>query len=231
MLPSISSLPILSASNDKEAWLQDHLVIEYPQDGEILSISLRGTQAQKDDLVALVDAVAGAYKKEVLSSERQRQLTIRDMVAKSLENLNAELRRKSEDYLDIAKGLNRPNGTGDDPLQQINIKRLDRIDGEIMRLEGEQLKNETAGEKKDAEFSAKRLEQLRKQKTELEKTIQARTARSLELETRGEELKQLQSLSNDMSVKLESLDIDLEAPPRIRQVQQAVVTLEQVALW
>src|SRR6476620_1743078 len=48
--PSISSLPILSASNDKEAWLQDHLVIEYHQDGEILSISLRGTQAQKDDL-------------------------------------------------------------------------------------------------------------------------------------------------------------------------------------
>jgi hypothetical protein len=225
--PGIAALPALSSSDDKEAWLQDHLEVEFPQNGEILSISLSGPESQKTDLVAIVDAVAAAYKKEVLGAERQRRLTIRDMVAKSLENLQMELKRKSEDYLDIARGMNRPNGTGDDPLTQINSKRLDRIDGEIMRLEGEQLKNETAGEKQDAAFLAKRLEQLRKQKSELEKTIQASTARSVELETRGEELKQLQSIANDMSVRLESIDIDLETPPQIRQVQPATISPEK----
>jgi hypothetical protein len=62
--PGIASLPVLNSSDDKEGWLQDHLEIEYPRDGEILSISLRGTEAQSADLIALVDAVAGAYKKK-----------------------------------------------------------------------------------------------------------------------------------------------------------------------
>jgi myosin heavy subunit len=223
--PGIASLPVLSSSKDKEAWLQEHLEIEFPQDGEILSISLHGTEPQAADLAALVDAVANAYKKEVLGQERQRKLTIRDMVAKSLESLNHEFKRKAEDYLDIAKGLNKSTGSGGDPLDQINTKRLNRIDGELMRLEGEQLKNETAGEKQDATYLAKRLDQLRKQKEELEKTIRANTIRYVELETRQEELKQLQGIANEMSVKLEELDIDMETPPRIRQVQQAVITL------
>jgi len=146
------------------------------------------------------------------------------MVAKSLENLNSELKRKAEDYLDVAKGMSRSDANNGDPFTAINTKRLDRIDSEIMRIEGEQLKNETAGEKKDAEYLTKRLDQLRKQKAELEKTIRANTERSVELETRAEEIKQLQSFSNDMSLKLEALDIDLETPPQIRQIQQAVIT-------
>lgn len=223
--PGIASLSVLSSSDDKEAWLQDHLEIEFPKDGEILSISLRGTEAQKDDLAALVDAVAGAYKKEVLGQERQRKLTIRDMVAKSLEGLNTEFKRKAEDYLDIAKGLNKSTGSGGDPLNEINTKRLDRIDGELLRLEGEQLKNETAGEKQDAAFLAKRVEQLRKQKDELEKTIRLGTVRSVELESRQQELTELQGIASEMTRKLEELDIDMQTPPRIRQVQQAVITL------
>src|SRR4029079_17170408 len=38
--PGIASLSVLGSSDDKEAWLQDHLEIEYPHEGEILSISL-----------------------------------------------------------------------------------------------------------------------------------------------------------------------------------------------
>jgi succinoglycan biosynthesis transport protein ExoP len=44
------------------------------------------------------------------------------------------------------------------------------------------------------------------------------------METREEDLKQLQQIANDMSVKLESLDIDASAPDQISQVQQAVIT-------
>ena len=48
--------------------------------------------------------------------------------------------------------------------------------------------------------------------------------RTVELETRGEELKQLQTMANDMTIKLEALDIDLQVPPRIRQVQSAAIS-------
>src|SRR5205814_3308259 len=64
-------------------------------------------------------------------------------------------------------------------------------------------------------------QQLAKATKDLEQKrhdLQTRTTRSVDLETRGEELKQLQQLANDMNIKLEGLDIDLGAPPQIQQV-------------
>ena len=103
--PGIAALSILAGERDKEEWLQEHLDVEFPQNGEILSISLTGTPA--DDLVLLVDKVAEAYKTEVLGNETARKLNIHDMVERSLQNLQTEIKRKSEDYIDIAKGMNR----------------------------------------------------------------------------------------------------------------------------
>jgi capsular exopolysaccharide synthesis family protein len=320
--PGIASLSILAKETDKEGWLQEHLDVEFPQNGEILSISLTGKQPE--DLAALVDAVAGAYKKEVLGNERQRKLTIRDMVAKSLENLTGEMKRKMDDYLDIAKGLNRSQTNGADPetdlllrsiadtqgkvetltsaLYQLNtdflvaktqlnnpalleaqVDEMLRQDPTIVSWQNE-LNNATiqmgasgGGAKRGAsrgggggndraldryrqsleqyraETRKKLLRDLQSQpnlalqqmtqtfKTQAgsyqmqlanvakeldkkKKELQARVSRNGELEFRNDELKQLQQLSNDMNLKLESLDIDLETPPQIRQIQQAVLT-------
>src|SRR3954451_20534187 len=109
--PSIAALSILAGERDKEEWLQEHLDVEFPQNGEILSISLTGSPPE--DLEKLVDAVAQAYTKEVLGKETARKLNIRDMMERSLQNLNAEIKRKYEDYLDIAKGMGRPTDQRD----------------------------------------------------------------------------------------------------------------------
>ena len=90
--PSIASLSILAGERDKEEWLQENLDVEFPQNGMILSISLTGSPPE--DLVTLVDAVAQAYKNEVLGKEKSRKLNIRDMMERSLQNLNGEIKRK-----------------------------------------------------------------------------------------------------------------------------------------
>ncbi len=51
--PGIASLSILAGARDKEEWLQDHLDVQFPQNGEILSISLSGTPPE--DLALLVE--------------------------------------------------------------------------------------------------------------------------------------------------------------------------------
>jgi chromosome segregation ATPase len=145
------------------------------------------------------------------------------MIARSLQNLQSEIKRKAEDYSDIAKSLNKTTDNGGDPIVEINTKRLDRIDAELMRLEGELLKNETSGEKQDIAFLAKRLGQLRKQREDLEKTIRTSTVRSAELDVRKQEISELQSIANEMSRKLEAIDIDLGTPPNIRQIQVAAI--------
>jgi hypothetical protein len=226
--PSIAGLSVFAGVADKEEWLQDHLEVSYPQNGEILAIELRGPVSQADDLRVIVDAVAGAYIKEVLSKEKSRKLTLRDMVEHSLRNLNDEIKHKYEDYLDIAKGMGKPDGENDFQ-RQLDLKRMDRIDEELAQLERDKLKSEIGGDSKESKFVDARIAQLQKRQNELEKAVQTRNAKSVDLETRGEELKQLQQIANDMSVKLEKMDIDTQSPYRIRQVQQAVVDNGRIA--
>ena len=44
-----------------------------------------------------------------------------------------------------------------------------------------------------------------------------RLKRSVELENRANEIKQLQEIANDMSIKLEGLDVEANAPAQIKQ--------------
>jgi capsular exopolysaccharide synthesis family protein len=131
--PSIAALSILAGERDPEEWLQEHLDVEFPQNGEILSISLSGTPA--DDLVLLVNSVAQAYKTEVLGDETARKMNIHDMVERSLQKLQAEIKRKSEDYIDIAKGMNRPTGEQiRDPETDLLIRDIADTQNKIQTL-------------------------------------------------------------------------------------------------
>ena len=226
--PSLAGSPVFADVADPEEWLQDHLQVEYPENGEILAISLRGNKSEAEDLRVVVDAVADAYKREVLATESARKMNIRDMVERSLQNLNGEIKRKFEDYLDIAEGMGKPNGENDFQ-RQLDLKRMDRIDEELAQLERDKLKVEIDGNSKESKFVETRIEQLQKRQNELEKAVQKRNQKSVDLETRGEELKQLQQIANDMNVKLETLDIDSQSPSRIRQVQTAIIDDGKIA--
>ena len=111
----------------------------------------------------------------------------------------------------------------------LDLKRMDRLDVELAQLEREQLRVDSASDGKDSKFIAARLEQVRKRQSELEKNIVKRNERSVDLETRGEELKQLQQIAKDMNVKLEQMDIDNQLPGVIRQLSPAVITNQNIA--
>ena len=107
--PSIAGLSAISSQPDPVEWLQEDLIVQFPQNGEILEITLSGDELP-DELVKIVDAVAKAYKDEVVNERRQRRFATRDLLAHSLENLNNEVKRKTQDYLDIAKESGNPKG-------------------------------------------------------------------------------------------------------------------------
>ncbi len=317
--PGVASLSILAGERDKEEWLQENLQVEFPHNGEILSISLTGSPPE--DLVRLVDAVAEAYKREVLGKETSRKLNIRDMMERSLQNLNGEIKRKYEDYLDIAKGMKRPIGDQRDPetdllirdiadtrakiqtltsglfqlqtdymvmkselsdpaLFQIQAEEALKLDPkyqylqsqlDMIQLQQMQTPSSTKGgsrgssndrqvaqmsrmlESYSVDFKKRMVrdlqnkpnvplqqlsqrfktnagsmqQQLAMQTKTLDDKMQEllnRNQKSGDLETRGEELKQLQQIANDMHGKLESLDIDSQVPAQIRPLSPAVDT-------
>jgi len=318
--PSIASLSALSGlKKEPVEWLQENLAVDFPQNGEILRISLSG-DALKEELEMIVDAVAKAYMKEVVNERRQRRLATRDLLARNLENLNTEIKRKFEDFLDVARLSGHPQaGIVDaetkmllDDISTMQRKkddltsRLYEAQTDFMIIKGE-LDDPSLIEQQIDEFIAKDPQMARMQEqisflqlsqagtssraksgsskaTQVDREIEAlnrqmeqyrlqtkqkllheiqtkpnvalqqltkryktmfgslqgqmaavtkaldiklaslktRIERSSDLETKEDDLEQLQHIANDMSVKLESLDIDASAPDQIRPVQPAV---------
>jgi hypothetical protein len=62
--PAVSNLTILANQADPAAWLQQRIRVDFPQQGEILTISMEGRGNQVAELKTLVDAVATAYREE-----------------------------------------------------------------------------------------------------------------------------------------------------------------------
>jgi hypothetical protein len=216
--PGIAGLAIFRGKPDVVDWLSENLELSFPQDGEILEISLNGLADQKDDLVMAVDAVAKAYKAEVIYAERQRRLATRDLLARSFENLSDQIKQRLEEYNAIARESGRIESGSGQVLQQLDIKRLDRVEEELMRLV-----SESASDSTKAKAYEQRIVHLEEQRGELEKRLTARAENSADLQSRRNELERLQKAADELAMKLEMLDIEASAPDPIRQVQQAVI--------
>jgi capsular exopolysaccharide synthesis family protein len=318
--PDIAILSVLADVPDHVEWLQYNLDVEFPQQGEILSISLTD-DAPAEDLVALVNAVVKAYEEEVVFKEQQRRYGTSDLVAKSLQKLQKEITSKWEDFLDMARGGDRPQATErdtktslliseisslreqrsklqtqlyqlqsdflinksrlDDPqMIDLQVKELLADDTQMMLLKQQLMEYQMAamrmsssGSSSRARGSAslsnqiasvnaqiqqyeesvkKQLERDRRTKPNpmlrqlqnefrtngqllqqqlasvnkaLEDSIKALNSReevSIELETRDLELKRLQELEKDMSIKLGALEVEATAPNQIEKIQDAV---------
>jgi hypothetical protein len=223
--PEIASLPIVKEQQSPIEWLHRNIIVGFYPNTEILFVTLPTTASAADQARQLVDAIVKAYMDEVVDADKQRRLASRDALARSLDKLNDELSRKMSDYYDIAKELEAAADSGSGQLlQQLDMRRLDRVESELMRLEDESLKariGETAS-KEDLAYYKERIEQLRERQEELEKKLRARSDNSVELVTRKSEIDQLQKIIAEMSHKLELLDINVEAPQTIRIIQNAI---------
>ncbi len=111
--PTVGGLSALAGVSEPVEWLQENLVVDFPQNGEILSISLSGDELP-EELVTLVNAVAKAYNDEVVDKLLQRRLANRDLLARSLDKLNQERTDKLELFLDIARQAGRPQASDRD---------------------------------------------------------------------------------------------------------------------
>ena len=215
--PGVAKLSILK-DKDPVEFLEQNLDVEFPGDAEIMQISLRGRADQSADLVKIVDAVSKAYSDEVIYKDRQRDLTARDILARTWENLNREIDHDRDDQ-DDGETISSEARTA---LRELNLNRLDRVESELMRLENEQLQSQTSGAGKDEKFYETRIAELRQRQAELEKAILAASASPAGLNSQKAELDLLQRLANEIGRKLQIADIESRAPGRVELLQTAV---------
>jgi hypothetical protein len=220
----IASLPLLREHPDPVSWLANSLEVRFHPGSELMYVRLYGKPGQEEQLKKIVNEVAKAYEEEVLYARTQDRLGKRDLLAQTLNKLRNELTDKTEVYNQLAHEAGASDTESGRIAQELDMRRLDRIENEIMRLENANLEEQTRDSKaSNAKFYELRLEQLNKQQAEIEQRILERSRSSADLTGRRRELDQMQRVYDELSIKLNFLDVELNAPPRIRKVQSAVV--------
>jgi capsular exopolysaccharide synthesis family protein len=141
--PGIASLSVFAGEPDPVEWLMQKLEVDFPQQGEILSISI-SANAPPEDLTRLVDEVAKAYEDEVLYEDTQTRLRTRDLLAQSLKRINDELTEKMELYLDLAKDQGKAQ-TGDsrDPFTDLMLREIATLQQKKEAIESQMLNSQT----------------------------------------------------------------------------------------
>lgn len=220
--PSVAGLSILANEKDPVEWLDQHLTVDFPQDGEVLRLTL-SANGPPEQIVTILNAAAKAYQDEVVMAERQQHLSIRDLQHRNLNDLNREIKEKLNTYLDIARESDHAVSEDDIQLKTI-LRKFDRIDAEILRIESAEALSTTRDTGEHAKNVQEWLAQLRKRQADLGKEISDRALRVADLELRKDEIEQLQRVANDMSLKLEQLEVELSGSERIRLLQPAVLS-------
>jgi beta-lactamase regulating signal transducer with metallopeptidase domain len=226
--PKIAALPMLASADHPVGLLAQRLEVGFYPGSEILyvrmGLSRTDESSQANQAVQIVDAIAKAYEEEVIFADKQRQLSASDLLAKINKKLQEEIRTKTEDYQQISREAGLAESAAGQVAQQLDIRRLERVEEELMRLENEFVELQTSGNTGNAKFFEERIAQLSKRQEELEQRIIGRSEPSADLSERRRELERLQRVADDLSAKLTLTEIEASAPNRIQRIQGAVLT-------
>jgi polysaccharide biosynthesis transport protein len=141
--PGVASLSVFAGEPDPVQWLQENLEVDFPQNGELLSISL-SANAPPEDLQRLVDEVSKAYEDEVVFADTQTRLTTRDLLAQTLKKTTEELDDRLQTYLNMAKEMGKAQGSdARDPHTDLMLREIAALQQKKDALEGKMIEMQT----------------------------------------------------------------------------------------
>ncbi len=133
--PETAKLAALQTEDDPVRWLARNLRVEFPNNAEILRVSL--TTSKPEEAEALVNAVVDAYMAEVVDAERHRQERRLKDLDRLYDEKELEMRNGRTELKQLAEQL----GTGDTGAlalkQQIILQQYAESRNELSRLRTE----------------------------------------------------------------------------------------------
>jgi hypothetical protein len=132
--PGVASLSVFADEPYPVEWLQENIEVDFPQQGEILSISI-SAESPPEDLEILVNAIATAYEEEVIYDAKSRKLQTRDLLAKSLQTIEKEIEEELRLYLSMAKEQGKTVGIERDPHTDLLLREIAESRSKMSALE------------------------------------------------------------------------------------------------
>jgi hypothetical protein len=241
----ISRLPLLKSQADPIEWLEKNLEVTRLGDSELLEVSLPSrTGLSTKEQASLINAVVSAYIDEVVDKDRKMMLQ-RQETLKILSKTYSDMMKARRDTIRKLASTDFPSAQvalwdtlrADLPRQYHDLEarnvelRMDRAEAEAMLLRrkqneassGEQGRKEIAQlEDRVAALDARR-KVLDREVDLLAKKMRSASQRVelLDLADYEDDLKQIQLAADKIGAALEELNIELQAPPRVRLIEPA----------
>jgi capsular polysaccharide biosynthesis protein len=246
---TVSAYRMIREQADPVAWLQDNLEVNFIADSEVMEIALSGDDP--NEVAGIVNAIKKVYIDEVINVDAKRRQErhsklkkIKESYQEMLHQRRATLRTLNES----ATGHDHLGLTGLDRSELLNLYNglwTKRVDLQLERAEAE------AGlpQRQDAEVGAvakgkdritERLASLTAQEKVIDERleqmageIRKAAVRALDQEELKEEIGQLEDVRRTINAEVEALNIELQAPPRVRTIEDASPpsTRSRRALW
>jgi hypothetical protein len=225
---------MIKGQKDPVGWVLKHLQVRFPGESEILEIFLdTGGPAEA---ASLVNAITRTYMDEVLGRD-QKERNHRLQALKELRKTYADLMHSRRVAL---RQLNSATETND--LEKQTSKRVYRdlrLQETKLRLEKAEaatlLERRKQGDEAGADTARKEIARLKdrlavldaqiglleQERDRLSRNNQKGTEILQDLSDLKEELSQIEESQKKINIEIESLSVDLTAPPRIRLLELA----------
>jgi hypothetical protein len=99
---AVQELAVVKRHGEKqEDWLADHIMVEFPGNGELMTISV--ALGDHDQSKTIVDALVSAFQREVIERERTEKLTRCDNLEKKVNSLKAQVLDKERQLYNLSQ--------------------------------------------------------------------------------------------------------------------------------
>jgi hypothetical protein len=235
----VASLPALRNASDKLVWLDEHVQVTFPEDGDVMEIAVADAKASEEDLLGLANAVSKAYYDEVVFRDQSERALPLQILRSSSRRLAESLHSKAEilDQLKRDQGLDtagvakRRMATDEAWLIRQRIEQLQsqHFNAKLnLRLADSQTADDSAADEsaaKAAELKEATIDELfskeeKRLKTRLDEALSAAAppSDSVDLELRSQEIELLTETAKTIDSKVQSLQIEMQKPSRVTPI-------------
>jgi vacuolar-type H+-ATPase subunit I/STV1 len=238
--PKVAQSPSIKDRPDPIAWLEQDLVVTNPENSEILQVSLAAGSASGVDQAAIINAVVRAYMDQVVNADARRRAARLEQLKKLRDSYSNLLKSKRETLRKLSESVGRSEriaGLEKDAWPRLYQElRSRRIKQRIERAEIETLlerRKKTGGATDAARPGILQLEDrlavvtagqkvVDEELDRLAEEMHGSTIHVLDLKGMKDEIAQLEEVRRKIAAEVEALNVELEAPPRIRLLDMAV---------
>ena len=239
--PEISQLAAIRSQPDPVAWLEQNLETINLNGSELVQVSLSPRSgANGKDQAAIINAIVSAYVEEVTDAEGKRQSNRHDTLKKIKQKYTEILRERRQHARRLSEAVETLSGVEQSTLAHRHERlldqrfklRLDRAEAETLlgrrqnaaNRESDAVRKEIAQLEDRLAILTAHEKVLQEELKEVSREQRSFTSNALDLKEMNEELAQMEEAARKVGSEVEKLNIALDAPPRVRVIDNAADT-------